>query len=112
MKLIFRSMVTLIPITVASWRRQIYECTQRNHRNPPKSQFGVGSQVVPCLLEKDVHSTVTFMQDGATSHTANPVKEFLIQTFGTERVNGKRCKFPWPPWSPNLTPADFWQWDI
>ncbi|GFT20694.1 hypothetical protein NPIL_643541 [Nephila pilipes] len=30
-KLIFRSMATLISITVASGRRQFHECTQRNH---------------------------------------------------------------------------------
>ena len=35
-------------------------------------------KVVPCLREKDVLAIVTFMQDGATSHTTYPVKEFLI----------------------------------
>ncbi|GFU97347.1 DUF4817 domain-containing protein [Trichonephila clavipes] len=38
--------------------------------------------VVPCLIQRGQISNVTFMQDGATSHTANPVKTFLIQTFG------------------------------
>ncbi|GFX99490.1 DUF4817 domain-containing protein [Trichonephila clavipes] len=38
--------------------------------------------VVPCLIQRGQISNVTFMQDGATSHTANPVKAFLIQTFG------------------------------
>ncbi|GFT93188.1 DUF4817 domain-containing protein [Nephila pilipes] len=63
-------------------------------------------KVVPCLREKDTPFTATFMQDGATSHTANPVKEFLIQTFGEEKIISKRCKFPWPPRSPDLTSAD------
>lgn len=67
-------------------------------------------KVVPCLREKDALSTVTFMQDGATSHTAIRVKEFLIQTFGEERIISRRCKFPWPSRSPDLTPADFWLW--
>ncbi|GFT28816.1 uncharacterized protein TNCV_3585341 [Trichonephila clavipes] len=44
------------------------------------------------------------MQDGATSHTANPVKTFLIQTFGEDRIVSR------PPRSPDLTPADFWLW--
>lgn len=66
-------------------------------------------KVVPCLREKDALATVTFMQDGATSHTANPVKEFMIQT-GEERIISKRCKFPWPPRSPDLTAAGFWVW--
>ncbi|GFU74151.1 DUF4817 domain-containing protein [Trichonephila clavipes] len=34
--------------------------------------------VVPCLIQRGQISNVTFMQDGATSHTANPVKAFLI----------------------------------
>ncbi|GFU44390.1 hypothetical protein NPIL_688821 [Nephila pilipes] len=51
-------------------------------------------KVVPCLYEKDALSAVTFMQDGATSHTSNPVKESLIRTFEVERIISKRCKFP------------------
>ncbi|GFX91931.1 uncharacterized protein TNCV_3577611 [Trichonephila clavipes] len=51
-----------------------------------------------------------FMQDGATSHTANPVKTSLIQTFGEGRIVSRHCRYPWPPRSPELTPADFWLW--
>ncbi|GFV46139.1 uncharacterized protein TNCV_1256951 [Trichonephila clavipes] len=50
------------------------------------------------------------MQDGATSHTANPVKAFLIQTFGEDRIVSRHCRYPWPPRSPDLTPVDFWLW--
>ncbi|GFX94970.1 uncharacterized protein TNCV_3046021 [Trichonephila clavipes] len=50
------------------------------------------------------------MQDGATSHTANPVKAFLIQTFGEDRIVSRRCRYPWAPRYPDLTPADFWLW--
>ncbi|GFV57910.1 uncharacterized protein TNCV_1599021 [Trichonephila clavipes] len=50
------------------------------------------------------------MQDGATSHTANPVKAFLIETFGEDRTVSRRCRYPWPPRSLDLTPADFWVW--
>lgn len=67
-------------------------------------------KVVPCLREKNALSTITFMQDGATSHTANPVKAFLIETFGEDKIISRRCRFPWPPRSPDLTPADFWLW--
>ncbi|GFU69384.1 hypothetical protein TNCV_625081 [Trichonephila clavipes] len=42
--------------------------------------------VVPCLIQRGQIANVTFMQDGATSHTANPVKAFLIQTFGEDRI--------------------------
>ncbi|GFV47709.1 uncharacterized protein TNCV_3623581 [Trichonephila clavipes] len=35
--------------------------------------------------------------------------------FNSTRRSGKtkssrRCRYPWPPWSPDLTPADFWLW--
>ncbi|GFV51021.1 hypothetical protein TNCV_114151 [Trichonephila clavipes] len=48
--------------------------------------------VVPCLIQRDQISNVTFMQDGATSHTANPVKAFLIQTFGEDRIVKQRVQ--------------------
>ncbi|GFY19962.1 uncharacterized protein TNCV_2146551 [Trichonephila clavipes] len=66
--------------------------------------------VVPCLIKRGQIVNVTFMQDGATSHTANPIKAFLIQTFGEDRIVSRRCRYPWPPRSPDLAPADFWLW--
>ncbi|GFT47998.1 DUF4817 domain-containing protein [Trichonephila clavipes] len=66
--------------------------------------------VVPCLIQRGQISNVTFMQDGATSHTAKPVKAFLIQTFGEDRIVSRHCRYLWPPRSPDLTPADFWLW--
>ncbi|GFW84750.1 DUF4817 domain-containing protein [Trichonephila clavipes] len=66
--------------------------------------------VVPCLIQRGQISNVTFMQDRATSHTANPVKTFLIQTFGEDRIVSRHCRYPWPPRSPDLTPTDFWLW--
>ncbi|GFW25211.1 DUF4817 domain-containing protein [Trichonephila clavipes] len=64
--------------------------------------------VVPCLIQRGQIANVTFIQDGATSHTANPVKAFLIQTFEEDRIVSRRCRYPWPPRSPDLAPADFW----
>ncbi|GFS51181.1 DUF4817 domain-containing protein [Trichonephila clavipes] len=66
---------------------------------------------VPCLIQRGQISNVSFMQDRATSDTANPVKAFLIQTFGEDRIVSMRCRYPWPPRSPDLTPADFWLWE-
>ncbi|GFS48385.1 uncharacterized protein TNCV_2297301 [Trichonephila clavipes] len=66
--------------------------------------------VVPCLIQRGQIANVTFMQDEATSHTANPVKAFLIQTFVEDRIVSRRCRYPWPPRSPDLAPADFWLW--
>ncbi|GFU14658.1 uncharacterized protein NPIL_261381 [Nephila pilipes] len=62
------------------------------------------------LARKDALSPVTFMQDETTSHTANPVKEFLIKMFGEEGIIIKHCKFPRPPRTPDPTPAVFWLW--
>ncbi|GFT09993.1 uncharacterized protein TNCV_1114511 [Trichonephila clavipes] len=62
------------------------------------------------LIQRGQISNVMFIQDGATSHTANPVNAFLIQSFGEDRIVSRRCRYPWPPWSPDLTPADFWLW--
>ncbi|GFX09964.1 DUF4817 domain-containing protein [Trichonephila clavipes] len=66
--------------------------------------------VVPCLIQRGQIANVTLMQDGATSHTANPVKAFLIQTFGEDRIISRCCRYPWPHRSPDLTPTDFWLW--
>ncbi|GFS52223.1 uncharacterized protein TNCV_4849631 [Trichonephila clavipes] len=66
--------------------------------------------VVPCSIQRGQISNVTLMQDGATSHTAYPVKTFLIQTFREDIIVSRRCRYPLPPRSPDLTPADFWMW--
>ncbi|GFV70084.1 DUF4817 domain-containing protein [Trichonephila clavipes] len=34
----------------------------------------------------------------------------LIHTFGEDRIVSRHCRYPWPPRSPDLTPADFWLW--
>ncbi|GFW84156.1 DUF4817 domain-containing protein [Trichonephila clavipes] len=66
--------------------------------------------VVPCLIQRGQISNATFLQDRATSHIANLVKAFLIQTFGEDRIVSRRCRYPWPPWYPDLTPSDLWLW--
>ncbi|GFW89920.1 uncharacterized protein TNCV_4196081 [Trichonephila clavipes] len=111
MKLISRFMVTLTTITVA-FERPLIHCpvngwiteTVIAHRYLTLLR----ETVMPCLIQRGQISNVTFMQDGATSHTANPVKAFLIQTFGEDRIVSRHCRYPWPPRSPDLTPADFW----
>ncbi|GFV04137.1 uncharacterized protein TNCV_917581 [Trichonephila clavipes] len=64
--------------------------------------------VVPCLIQRGQISNVTFMQDGATSHTANLV--IPDTDVREDRIVSRRCRYPWPPRSPDLTPADFWLW--
>ena len=50
-----------------------------------------------------------FMQDGATLHTAISTRKMIQDIFG-DRVVGKHFPISWPPYSPDLTPADFWLW--
>ncbi|GFT71611.1 DUF4817 domain-containing protein [Trichonephila clavipes] len=111
MKLISRFMVTLTTITVA-FGRPLIHCPVNGWItktvNAQRYLKLLRETVVSCLMQRGQISNVTFMQDGATSHTANPVKAFLIQTFGEDRIVSRRCRYPWPPRSPDLTPADFW----
>lgn len=51
-----------------------------------------------------------FMQDGAPPHIANPVKQFLVDHFGQQRVISRHFSQPWPARSPDLNPCDFWLW--
>ncbi|GFV63202.1 hypothetical protein TNCV_2077341 [Trichonephila clavipes] len=70
--------------------------------------------VVLCLIQRGQISNATFMQDGATSHTANPVKAFLIQRRSgkTESFSRRFTQYPWPPPVSDLTPSDFFSGDI
>ncbi|GFW21115.1 uncharacterized protein TNCV_2703531 [Trichonephila clavipes] len=109
-----RFMVTLTTITVAFGRPLIHQFPVNGWItetvNAQRHLTFLREIVVPCLIQRGQISNVTFMQDGATSHTANPVKAFLIQTFGEDRIVSRRCRYPWPPRSPDLTPSDFWLW--
>ena len=50
-----------------------------------------------------------FMQDDAAPHTAISTKNLLRDIF-QDRLIGKGFSLNWPPYSPDLTPADFWLW--
>ena len=63
------------------------------------------NHVVPNLP----NNNLIFMQDGATPHTANIVKDFLRQQFG-ENLIGLGFQREWPPRSPDLNPLDFFLW--
>ena len=49
------------------------------------------------------------MQDGAATHTTISTKNLLRDIF-EDRLIGKVFSLNWPPYSPDLTPADFWLW--
>jgi hypothetical protein len=50
-----------------------------------------------------------FQQDGAPPHTINANLAWLRSKFG-DRLISRRCDFPWPARSPDLTPPDFFWW--
>ena len=50
-----------------------------------------------------------FMKDRAAPHTAISPKYALSDIF-QDRLIGKGFSLNWPPYSLNLTPADFWLW--
>ena len=63
-------------------------------------------------LQRRFNSTLNrqwFQQDGATPHTANVSIEWLKQHF-EERIVSRRCQIEWPPYSPDLSPRDFYMW--
>ena len=47
-----------------------------------------------------------FMQNGAPSHTDLKSRKLVNGNFGNRTV-GKNFSVSWPPYSPDLTPADF-----
>ena len=49
------------------------------------------------------------MQDGVAPYTALTTRRMIFEIFG-DRVIGKHFRLSWPPYSPDLTPADFWLW--
>ena len=49
------------------------------------------------------------MQDGGSSYTAIKSRQLIMEHFPGRAV-GKHFPLSWPPYSPDLTPADFWLW--
>jgi inhibitor of nuclear factor kappa-B kinase subunit alpha len=68
------------------------------------------THVRPQLAKKRKLSTTIFMQDGAPSHIAKDVKQFLLQTFGESRVISRHFPHFWPAYSPDVNPLDFFFW--
>ncbi|GFS69347.1 uncharacterized protein TNCV_4011561 [Trichonephila clavipes] len=41
---------------------------------------------------------------------ADTTEGSIWETFGEDRIVSRRCRYPWPPRSPDLTLTDFWLW--
>lgn len=50
-----------------------------------------------------------FQQDGASPHAANKSLEWVKEHFKS-RVISRKCEIEWPPYSPDLSPPDFFLW--
>ena len=66
--------------------------------------------VKPQLAQRRKLSQTIFMQDGAPPHFANIVRNYLYQTFSSDRVISRGCEIVWPSRSPDLNPLDYWFW--
>lgn len=67
---------------------------------------------LPGLLEDlplNLINNMWWMQDGAPAHRANDVVQFLNEIF-PQRWIGLRGPMFWPPYSPDVTPMDFFLW--
>jgi hypothetical protein len=62
-------------------------------------------------LTLQVLRNAVFQQDGAPAHFSRPVREFLDETFPGRWI-GCGGSVEWPPYSPDLTPCDFWLWGM
>ncbi|XP_069359553.1 histone-lysine N-methyltransferase SETMAR-like [Maniola hyperantus] len=66
--------------------------------------------LAPMLLEFAGYNRNTwFQQDGATCHTSNESLPVVKDMF-PEKLISRRGDIPWPPRSPDLSPADFFLW--
>ena len=71
-------------------------------------------QLLPVVQNGESYDTLIFMQDGAPPHWALLVRFWLDENF-TARWMGRGsppnpAPFAWPPYSPDLTPCDFFLW--
>ena len=68
-------------------------------------------EVIPELKRRlqDDFKTCWFQQDGAPAHTAQYSLNYLRSEFGN-RIISLKSEFIWPPYSPDLSPLDYWFW--
>ena len=70
------------------------------------------TKFIPALRRKrgvDM-DTVIYQQDGAPPHCSNRTLEYLRRYFPEDRLISRRTDFPWPPYSPDLNPPDYFLW--
>ena len=65
--------------------------------------------LLPLLRRRDRMATTVFQHDGAAAHLGPKVRQFLDDKF-PKRWLGRRGLVKWAPWSPDLSPVDFYLW--
>ncbi len=65
--------------------------------------------VLPVFLERRDFRRMYFQPHAAPAHTASQVISWLEETF-SGRVIRRKSVIPWPAYSPDLYPLDFWFW--
>jgi hypothetical protein len=70
--------------------------------------------VLPELQGHPAFDRLVFMQDGAPPHYATIVRDWLDEHFPLRWIGRgspiNMAPIRWPPYSPDLTPMDFWLW--
>jgi hypothetical protein len=65
---------------------------------------------LPAVQQFQGFNDVIFMQDGAPPHWSTSVRQWLTATFPNRWMGRGSPNLPWPPYSPDLTPMDFFLW--
>jgi hypothetical protein len=67
-------------------------------------------QLFPALEQLANFDSIIFMQDGAPPHWSLSVRNWLAASFPERWMGRGSPNLPWPPYSPDLTPCDFFLW--
>jgi hypothetical protein len=65
---------------------------------------------IPAVQHWPSFHRMIFMQDGAPPHWSVAVRNYLTATFPNRWMGRGSPSYPWPPYSPDLTPMDFFLW--
>jgi hypothetical protein len=70
----------------------------------------IQQEFLPVVQQWDSFHSLIFMQDGAPPHWSTAVRNFLSAVFPNRWMGRGSPNLPWPPYSPDLTPCDFFLW--
>jgi transposase len=66
--------------------------------------------LLPTIQHWPHFASLVFMQDGAPPHWSVAVRNFLTENLPNRWMGRGSPNLPWPPYSPDLTPCDFFLW--